>query len=173
MFAPAATCSGRAECVTTPPGTTPDTRIKAMSEAKATLLPWGSANKHAYRWTRLAGRLTVWTPQLVARLAVLWSAGFHHETISDVLDVGPRAASSKASRIGLPARGTLLPLSKDIETARRLDEQEKPAPKVLKLKSGHEVIGRQCRLSGMWFYGMRGTHTSPEAKLTERFKEGV
>lgn len=144
-----------------------------MSEAKATLLPCGSANKPAYRWTRLDGRQTVWTPQLVARLAVLWSAGFHHETISDVLDVGPRAASSKANRIGLPARGTLLPLSRNMEAARRLDELEKPAPKVLKLKSGHEVIGRPCSLSGMWFYGVRGVHTSPEAKLTERFKEGL
>ena len=144
-----------------------------MSEAKATLLPCGSVNKPAYRWTRLDGRQTTWTPQLVARLAVLWSAGYHHSTISDVLDVGPRAASSKASRIGLPARGTLLPLSRDIEAARRLDEQEKPAPKVLRLKSGHEVIRKQCSLSGLWFYGLFGTHISPEAKLTERYREGV
>ena len=143
-----------------------------MSEAKATLLPCGSANKPVYRWTRLDGRQTTWTPQLVTRLAVLWSAGYHHGTISDVLDVGPRAASSKASRIGLPARGALLPLSRDMEAARRLDELEKPAPKTLKLKSGHELIGRPCSLSGIWFYGLRGTHTSPEAKLTERYQEG-
>lgn len=143
-----------------------------MSEAKATLLPWGSANKPAYRWTRLAGRQTTWTPALVARLAVLWSAGYHHETISDVLDVGPRAASSKASRIGLPARGRML-LSKDIEAARQLGEAEKPAPKKIRTTNGREVTGRYCSLSGMWFYGICGTHTSPEAKLTERFKEGA
>ena len=143
-----------------------------MSEAKATLLPCGSANKPLYRWTRLDGRQTTWTPQLVARLAVLWAGGFHHETISDVLDVGPRAASSKASRIGLPARGHLL-LSKDIEAARQLDEQEKQAPKRIRTTNGREVTGRYCILSGMWFYGLCGTHTSPESKLTERFKEGA
>lgn len=142
-----------------------------MPEAKATLLPCGSANKPVYRWTRLDGRQTTWTPQLVTRLAVLWSAGYHHETISDVLDVGLRAASSKASRIGLPARGTLLPLSRDMEAARRLDALEKSAPKTLKLKSGQMVIGRSCSLSGIWFYGLRGTHTSPEAKLTECYRE--
>jgi hypothetical protein len=144
-----------------------------MSGATLKLAPTRARTKPVYRWTRLDGRQITWTPQLVARLAVLWSAGYHHETISDVLDVGPRAASSKASRIGLPARGTLLPLSKDIEAARRLDELEKPAPKTLKTKSGREVVGRYCSLSGMWFYGLRGTHTSPEAKLTERFKEGL
>ena len=144
-----------------------------MSGATPKLPLCGGANQRAYSWTRLDGRQTVWTPQLVARLAVLWSAGYHHGTISDVLDVGPRAASSKASRIGLPARRTLLPLSKDMDAARRLDEMEKPAPKTLKLKSGREVIGRPCSLSGIWFYGLRGTHTSPEAKLTERFKEGL
>lgn len=135
------------------------------------LPPRSGANKPAYSWTRLNGRQTVWTPQLVSRLAVLWSAGYHHETISDVLDVGPRAASSKASRIGLPARGRLL-LSRNIESARQFDEAEKPAPRMLKTKSGREIVGRHCSLSGMWFYGMCGTHTSPEAKLTERFKEG-
>ncbi len=143
-----------------------------MSEAKATLLPCGSANKPLYRWTRLDGRQTTWTPQLVARLAVLWASGFHHETISDVLDVGPRSASSKASRIGLPARGHLL-LSKDMEAARQLDEQEKPAPRTLKTKGGRELVRKQCSLSGLWFYGLCGTHISPEAKLTERFKEGM
>ena len=170
MFAPAATCSGRAECISTPPGTTPDTRIKAMSEARAKLLPRAVAIKPVYRWTRLDGRQTTWTPVLVARLAVLWSAGFHHETISDVLDVGPRAASSKASRVGLPARGRML-LSKDMDAARRLDEQEKPAPRKLKTTSGREVIGRYCSLSGLWFYGLKGTLTSPESKLTQRWKE--
>ena len=143
-----------------------------MSGAKVTLLPCGSANKPVCRWTRLAGRQTVWTPALVTRLAVLWAAGFHHETISDVLDVGPRAASSKASRIGLPARGALL-LSRDIKAARQLDDAEKPAPKAFKTQSGLELVRKQCSLSGMWFYGMRGVHTSPESRLTERFKEGA
>ena len=131
-----------------------------------------SANKPAYRWTRLNGRQTIWTPRLVARLAVLWAGGFHHETIADVLDVTPRAASSKASRVGLPARGRLL-LSRDLDAARHLDDAEKPAPKALKLKPGREVIGRYCSLSGLWFYGLPGTHTSPEAKLTERYREGL
>ena len=143
-----------------------------MPKAIGTLLPCGSANKPAYRWTRLDGRQTTWTPALVARLAVLWGAGFHHETISDALDVGPRAASSKASRIGLPVRGRLL-LSKDLDAARRLDEREKPAPKKIRTTNGREVTGRHCSLSGMWFYGLKGTHTSPEAKLTERYREGL
>ena len=141
-----------------------------MPKAIATLLPCGSANKPAYRWTCLDGRQTTWTPQLVARLAVLWSGGFHHETISDVLDVGPRAASSKASRVGLPARGRML-LSRDMDAARRVDEAEKPAPRKLRTTNGREVTGRYCNLSGLWFYGLKGTHTSPEAKLTERWKE--
>ena len=141
-----------------------------MSGATAKLTPSWGANQ--YTWTRLSGRLTVWTPQMVTRLAVLWAAGFHHEIISDVLDVGPRAASSKASRMGLPARGHLL-LSKDIEAARQIDEQETPAPKTLKSSCGRELIRKQCSLSGMWFYAVRGMHVSPEDRLTERFKEGA
>ena len=104
-----------------------------MPKAMNTLLPCGSANKPAYRWTRLDGRQTTWTPRLVARLAALWAAGFHHEAIAEALDVGPRAASS----------------------------------------NGREVTGRYCALSGMWFYGLKGAHTSPEAKLTLRYQEGA
>jgi hypothetical protein len=144
-----------------------------MSGAILKLPSHGGANKPAFSWTRLDGRQTTWTPELVARLAVLWRAGYHHETISEALGVGPRAACSKATRAGLPARGRLLPLSKDVDAARRLDALGKPAPKVLKLKSGREVIGRQCSLSGAWFYGLCGVHTSPESNLTERFREGL
>lgn len=141
-----------------------------MPGATFNLPPWRGANKPAYRWTRLDGRQTTWTPPLVARLAVLWAFGYHHETISTVLGVGPYAAASKAHRIGLPARGRML-LSRDLDAARRLDALEKPAPKVLKSCHGRELVGRQCSLSGMWFYGQRGVHTSPEAKLTQHYRE--
>ncbi len=129
------------------------------------------ANKPAFRWTRLNGRQTAWTEELVKRLAVLWEGRFHHDVIATVLDLTPRGVSSKACRVGLPARGHLL--SKDLDAAIHLDEQERRAPKVLRTQGGREVIGRYCVLSGHWFYGLRGTHISPESKLTERFKEGA
>lgn len=141
-----------------------------MPEAIGTLLRARSANK-PYRWTRLNGRQTVWTEELVKRLAILWEGRFHHDVIATVLDVGPRAACTKASRVGLPARGHLL--SKDLDAAIHLDEQERRAPKVLRTQGGREVIGRYCNLSGHWFYGLKGTHTSPEAKLTVRYQEGA
>lgn len=118
-----------------------------------------------FRLTALGGRQTVWTPDLVRRLVLLWVAGFHHTTIAEVLDLTPCGVSSKAVRISLPYRSGV-ELSKDVAAARRTDAAGGAVPKVLTTSSGIQFIGKHCNLTGIWFYARRGTHTSVEAKLT-------
>lgn len=118
-----------------------------------------------FRLTALGGRQTVWTPDLVRRLVLLWVAGFHHTTIAEALDLTPCGVSSKAVRISLPYRAGV-ELSKDVAAARRTDAAGGTLPKVLTTSSGIQFIGKHCNLTGIWFYARRGTHTSVEAKLT-------
>lgn len=118
-----------------------------------------------FRLTALGGRQTVWTPDLVRRLILLWVAGFHHTTIAEVLDLTPCGVSSKAVRISLPYRAGV-DLSKDVLVARRVDVAGGTVPKVLTTSGGIQFIGRHCNLTGIWFYARRGTHTCVEAKLT-------
>lgn len=118
-----------------------------------------------YRVTALGGRQTVWTPDLVRRLILLWVAGFHHTTIAEVLRLTACGVSSKAVRISLPYRAGQA-LSKDVAAARRTDAMGGEVPKFLMTASGHRLIGKWCNLTGIWFYGRAGTHTCVEAKLT-------
>lgn len=118
-----------------------------------------------YRVTALGGRQTVWTPDLVRRLVLLWVAGFHHTTIALVLGLTSCGVSSKAVRISLPYRAGMK-LSKDVAAARRTDAMGGAVPKFLMTASGHRLIGKWCNLTGVWFYGRAGTHTCVEAKLT-------
>lgn len=140
-----------------------------MSEATLKLLPQGGANKRVHRRTPLNGRQITWTPEMVHRLVVLWVARFHYSTIAEVLVVTPRAASSKASRVSLPSHCGMV-LSKDVDAARRVDALNIPMPKILVTRTGQQLIGRQCNLSGNWFYGSCGIRTSVETKLTEYYK---
>jgi len=118
-----------------------------------------------YRVTALGGRQTVWTPDLVRRLILLWVAGFHHTTVAEVLRLTACGVSSKAVRISLPYRAGKA-LSKDVAAARRTDAMGGEVPKFLMTASGHRLIGKWCNLTGIWFYGRAGTHTCVEAKLT-------
>lgn len=118
-----------------------------------------------YRVTRLGGRESVWDEDRVRRLIRLWTAGFHHTVVSEVLGVGARAASTKATRISLPARKAS-GLSRDIEAARRLDAAGREVPKALRDAKGKWRLGKHCVLTGAWFYGPTGVHTCPEAKQT-------
>lgn len=118
-----------------------------------------------FHLTPLGGRQTVWSPELVRRLILLWVAGFHHTVIAEVLDLTPCGVSSKAVRISLPYRGSLK-LSKDVAEARRVDAAGGALPSFIVDGAGRHLIGKACNLSGIFFYGTRGTHTSVEAKLT-------
>ena len=122
-----------------------------------------------YRVTRLGGRECVWNEGLVERLIRLWAAGFHHAVISEVLGVGARAASTKATRISLPARKGA-DLSRDVEAARRLDAAGREVPKALRDAEGKLRLGKHCALTGAWFYGPAGIHTCPEAKQTLHYR---
>ena len=123
----------------------------------------------SYRVTRLGGRECVWNGGLVERLIRLWAAGFHHTVISEVLGVGARAASTKATRISLPARKGAN-LSRDVEAARRLDAAGREVPKALRDAEGKLRLGKHCALTGAWFYGPAGIHTCPEAKQTLHYR---
>lgn len=118
-----------------------------------------------FRLTPLGGRQTVWTPELVHRLILLWVAGFHHATIAEVLDLTPCGVSSKAVRVSLPYRGSVK-LLKDVAAARRVDAAGGPIPLSIMDAAGRQISGKTCNLSGNFFYGERGIHTSVEAKLT-------
>lgn len=118
-----------------------------------------------FHLTPLGGRQTVWSPELVRRLILLWVAGFHHTVIAEVLDLTPCGVSSKAVRISLPYRGSLK-LSKDVAEARRVDAVGGAVPLVIVDGTGRPLIGKTCNLSGIFFFGSRGTRTSVEAKLT-------
>ena len=122
-------------------------------------------HSRSFYLTPLGGRQTVWTPELVHRLVLLWAAGFHHTTIAEVLDLTPCGVSSKAVRVSLPYRAGVT-LSKDVAAARLVDATGGALPKVLLTSTGQEWISKVCNLSGRLFYGPRGTHTSVEAKLT-------
>lgn len=118
-----------------------------------------------FRLTALGGRQTVWTPELVDRLILLWVAGFHHTVIAEVLALTPCGVSSKAVRISLPYRAGV-DLSKDVAAARRADAAGGIVPKFLMTASGHRRILKRCNVAGNLFYGEAGTHTCVEAKLT-------
>ena len=124
---------------------------------------------NSYRLTRLGGREHVWNEDRVHRMIRLWVAGYHHTVISEVLGVGARAASTKASRISLPAR-TGVDLSHDVEAARRLDVAGREVPKALRDAQGKLRVGKHCNLTGAWFYGPVGIHTCPEAKQTLHYQ---
>ena len=118
-----------------------------------------------FRLTPLGGRQTVWTPELVHRLVLLWVAGFHHTTIAEVLGLTPCGVSSKAVRVSLPFRRGV-ELSKDAAAARLVDAAGGPLPKVVLTRFGKPMTGKSCKMNSNWFYGDSGTHTSVEAKLT-------
>ncbi len=118
-----------------------------------------------FRLTALGGRQTVWSPELVDRLILLWVAGFHHTAIAEVLGLTPCGVSSKAVRISLPYRAGV-DLSKDVAAARRVDAAGGTVPKFLITASGQRLTRKRCNLTGIWFYGDAGTHTCVEAKLT-------
>lgn len=118
-----------------------------------------------FRLTPLGGRQTVWSPDLVRRLILLWVAGFHHTAIAEVLSLTPCGVSSKAVRISLPYRGSMR-LSKDATEARRVDAAGGSIPAFIVDGAGRHLIGKACNLSGVFFFAPRGTHTSVEAKLT-------
>ena len=88
-----------------------------------------------FRLTALGGRQTVWRPELVDRLILLWVAGFHHTVIAEVLDLTPCGVSSKAHRIALPFRAGM-DLSKDVAAARCVDAAGGEVPKVIITASG-------------------------------------
>ena len=115
--------------------------------------------------TPLGGRQTVWSPELVRRLILLWVAGFHHTVIAEVLELTPCGVSSKAVRISLPYRGSMK-LSKNAAEARRVDGVGGAIPPFIVDGAGRHLIGKACNLSGVFFFGPRGTRTSVEAKLT-------
>lgn len=119
----------------------------------------------AFQLTPLGGRQTVWSPDLVRRLVLLWVAGFHHTTIAAALGLTPCGVSSKAVRVSLPYRGTAK-LSKDVEAARRVDAAGGAVPPVITDTAGRRFIGKSCNMNGNLFYGERGIRTSVEAKLT-------
>jgi len=128
-----------------------------------------------FRLTPLGGRQTVWSPELVRRLILLWVAGFHHTVIAEVLDLTPCGVSSKAVRISLPYRGTMK-LSKNVTEARRVDTAGGAIPPFIVDGAGRHLIGKACNLSGVFFFGPRGTRTSVEAKLTlhyDRMRQSV
>ena len=118
-----------------------------------------------FHLTPLGGRQTVWSPDVVRRLILLWVAGFHHTIIAEVLGLTPCGVSSKAVRVSLPYRGTTK-LSKDVTAARRVDAMGGPIPLSITDTAGRQFIGKACNLSGIIFYAARGIHTSVEAKLT-------
>jgi hypothetical protein len=118
-----------------------------------------------FHLTPLGGRQTVWSPDLVRRLILLWVAGFHHTVIAEVLDLTPCGVSSKAVRISLPYRGSLK-LSKDVTEARRVDAVGGAIPPFIVDGRGRHLTGKACNLSGIFFFGSRGTRTSVKAKLT-------
>ena len=118
-----------------------------------------------FRLTVLGGRQTVWFPELVDRLILLWVAGFHHTTIAEVLDLTPCGVSSKAVRVSLPDRSGAK-LSKDVAAARCVDAAGGAVPKFLVDSSGQRLIGKRCNVTGNRFYGEVGVHTCVEAKLT-------
>jgi hypothetical protein len=118
-----------------------------------------------FHLTPLGGRQTVWSPELVRRLILLWVAGFHHTVIAEVLDLTPCGVSSKAVRISLPYRGSMK-LSKNVTEARRVDIVGGAVPSFIVDGAGRHLIGKACNLSGVFFFGPRGTRTSVEAKLT-------
>lgn len=122
-----------------------------------------------YRVTRLGGRESVWDEDRVRRLIRLWTAGFHHTVVSEVLGIGARAASTKATRISLPARKGAN-LSRDVQAARRLDATGREVPKALRDAEGKLRLGKHCALTGAWFYGPTGIHTCPEAKQTLHYR---
>ena len=118
-----------------------------------------------FRLTALGGRQTVWSPELVDRLILLWVAGFHHTVIAEVLDLTPCGVASKAHRISLPFRAGMS-LSKDVAAARRVDAAGGEVPKVIFTASGRKLTRKRCNMTGAWFYGDAGTHTCAEAKVT-------
>lgn len=118
-----------------------------------------------FKYTKLGGREEVWSDDLISRLARLWAANFHRDTISVVLGVSATAVSSKANLRGMPARNRKL-LSKDLTAAQRTDALPEPAPKVLVDIEGRQLIGKRCNLTGHFFYGPMGIRTSTEAKHT-------
>ena len=118
-----------------------------------------------FRLTVLGGRQTVWSPELVDRLILLWVAGFHHTVIAEVLDLTPCGVSSKAHRISLPFRAGVN-LSKDVAAARRADAAGGIVPKFIITASGRRLTRKRCNMTGTWFYGDARTHTCAEAKMT-------
>lgn len=118
-----------------------------------------------FRLTALGGRQTVWSPELVDRLILLWVAGYHHTVIAEVLDLTPCGVSSKANRISLPFRAGV-DLSKDVAAARRADAAGGIVPKVIITALGRRLTRKRCNMTGTWFYGDAGTHTCAEAKMT-------
>ena len=118
-----------------------------------------------FRLTALGGRLTVWTPELVDRLILLWVGGYHHTVIAEVLDLTPCGVASKANRISLPFRAGV-DLSKDVAAARRADAAGGIVPKFIMTASGRRLTRKRCNLTGTWFYGDAGTRTCAEAKMT-------
>lgn len=118
-----------------------------------------------FRLTALGGRQTVWSPELVDRLILLWVAGYHHTVIAEVLALTPCGVSSKANRISLPFRAGV-DLSKDVAAARRADAAGGIVPTVIFTASGRRLTRKRCNMTGIWFYGDAGTHTCAEAKMT-------
>ena len=118
-----------------------------------------------FRLTVLGGRLTVWTPELVDRLILLWVGGYHHTVIAEVLDLTPCGVSSKAHRISLPFRAGV-DLSKDVAAARRADAAGGEVPMFIFTASGRRLTRKRCNLTGTCFYGDAGTRTCAEAKMT-------
>lgn len=82
-----------------------------------------------------------------------------------MLGLTPCAVSSKAVRISLPYRSSMK-LSKDVAEARRVDAVGGVIPSFIVDGEGRHLTGKACNLSGIFFFGPRGTHTSVEAKLT-------
>lgn len=128
-----------------------------------------------YRLTPIGGREVTWSRSLTDRLVRLWVANFHHLTISKVLGVGPRAASSKATRISLPPRGSNVVLSRNLDEAFRLDARGGDVPKTIQIPDGRAFVGKFCNLTGLWFYAPRGsgTHTSAQAKDSLFYKHRI
>jgi GcrA cell cycle regulator len=119
--------------------------------------------------TKIDGWRDVWFNETCERLMRLWVAGFHSHTIAEVL--GPKftraAVRSKAPRLGLPRRPNPSALLRDVDDARRIDQEAAPLPRTIKDAQGKELTLKRCAETGQPFYAYGGEHKSPQFKQTK------
>ena len=120
--------------------------------------------------TPLGGQQCVWFSEITERLERLWIAAVHNTIIATVLGEGitPVAVHSKATRMGLLPR-TGLPLVKDLEVARKIDEEAAPLPTLVKDHRGKTVRRRICSLTGTVFWSQFDI-VSAQAKETDYYR---